>query len=296
MHFDNFSEVFDVHSSSGRMSLSSVSFGAGTEFPGVALVTGAAGSGIGAAVAKAFVNAGCKCLAITDINKEKLERTREELIQLNGDVVVLTAAGDVADERFVNAFVNSVVAETGRIDYAVNCAGILGNNQSSTNTSLPEFDRINDINYRGMWLCSRAELRAMLNQEPLPDPFADPRRPPTRAAIVNIASQLGIVGRPRCTAYSASKAAVIAMTRGDAIDYAEHGIRINCICPGIIDTPMTTSDPRVANMLRASVSIAPMNRMGRPEEVADAALFLCSQKASFIQGTSLVVDGGYVLN
>jgi NAD(P)-dependent dehydrogenase (short-subunit alcohol dehydrogenase family) len=86
------------------------------------------------------------------------------------------------------------------------------------------------------------------------------------------------------------------MTRGDAIDYAEHGIRINCVCPGIIDTPMTTSDPRVANMLRASVSIAPMNRMGRPEEVADAALFLCSNKASFIQGTSLVVDGGYVLN
>jgi NAD(P)-dependent dehydrogenase (short-subunit alcohol dehydrogenase family) len=164
-----------------------------------------------------------------------------------------------------------------------------------------------------MWLCARAELRAMLNQEPLPDVFADPRRPTTRAAIVNIASQLGIVGRPRCSkiqtltynintlltmtaAYSASKAAVIAMTRGDAIDYAEHGIRINCICPGIIDTPMTTSDPRVANMLRASVSIAPMNRMGRPEEVADAALFLCSQKASFIQGTSLVVDGGYVLN
>jgi NAD(P)-dependent dehydrogenase (short-subunit alcohol dehydrogenase family) len=140
--------------------------------------------------------------------------------------VVLTAAGDVADERFVNAFINSVVAETGRIDYAVrcriftlshtryrtiayfahqvNCAGILGNNQSSTNTSLPEFDRINDINYRGMWLCARAELRAMLNQEPLPDPFADPRRPPTRAAIVNIASQLGIVGRPRCSKFISS--------------------------------------------------------------------------------------------
>lgn len=86
------------------------------------------------------------------------------------------------------------------------------------------------------------------------------------------------------------------MTRGDAIDYAEHGIRINCICPGIIDTPMTNSDPRVASMLQASVEIAPMKRMGRPEEVADCALFLCSQKASFIQGTSLVVDGGYVLN
>ena len=86
-----------------------------------------------------------------------------------------------------------------RASLQVNCAGILGNNQSSTNTSLPEFDRINDINYRGMWLCSRAELRAMLNQEPLPDPYADPKRPPTKAAIVNIASQLGIVGRPRAS-------------------------------------------------------------------------------------------------
>ncbi|TLD29876.1 putative short-chain dehydrogenase reductase family protein [Venturia nashicola] len=277
------------------MSLSSVTLGNGNEFPGVALVTGAAGSGIGAAVAKAFASNGCRCIAITDINASKLEQTREEIAAINADVVVLTAAGDIADERFVNAFINSVISETGRIDY-VNCAGILGNNQSSTNTSLPEFDRINDINYRGCWLSSRAELRAMLKQQPLPDPFGDARRPPARGAIVNIASQLGIVGRPRCTAYSASKAAVMAMTRGDAIDYAEYGIRVNSICPGIIDTPMTNTDPRVASMLQASVEIAPMKRMGRPEEVADCALFLCSRKASFIQGTSLVVDGGYVLN
>lgn len=88
----------------------------------------------------------------------------------------------------------------------------------------------------------------------------------------------------------------MAMTRGDAIDYSEHGIRVNSICPGIIDTPMTNSDPRVASMLQASIEIAPMKRMGRPEEVADCALFLCSQKASFIQGANLVVDGGYIIN
>lgn len=97
-------------------------------------------------------------------------------------------------------------------------------------------------------------------------------------------------------AYSASKAAVIAMTRGDAIDYAKHGIRVNCICPGIIETPMTTFDARVKQMLTEAADIAPMKRMGRPEEVADCAIFLCSPKASFVQGASLVVDGGYTIN
>lgn len=86
------------------------------------------------------------------------------------------------------------------------------------------------------------------------------------------------------------------MTRGDAIDYAQHGIRVNCICPGVIDTPMTTSDARVKEMLKEAVEIAPMKRMGRPEEVADCAIFLCSSKASFVQGASLVVDGGYIIN
>ncbi len=86
------------------------------------------------------------------------------------------------------------------------------------------------------------------------------------------------------------------MTRGDAIDYAEHGIRVNCICPVIIDTPMTTSDPRVKQMVKEVADIAPMKRMGRPEEVADCAIFLCSHKASFVQGASMVVDGGYTIN
>jgi len=88
----------------------------------------------------------------------------------------------------------------------------------------------------------------------------------------------------------------MAMTRGDAIDYSQHGIRVNCICPGVIDTPMTTSNDRVKDMLQQAIEIAPMKRMGRPEEVADCAMFLCSHKASFVQGASLVVDGGYIIN
>ncbi|KAK3081583.1 hypothetical protein LTS18_005145 [Coniosporium uncinatum] len=265
-----------------------------SSFSGVALVTGAAGTGIGAAVALAFAEAGCQRIAITDVNEELLDQTKSKIKSTASDLEVLAVAGDISSSDFAETFVNKVVSSFGRIDYAVNCAGIMGNNQISTETSLDDFDKINNVNYRGCWLSSRAELSAMMKQDPLPN--QDSRRPPQRGSIVNIASQLGIVGRPACSAYSASKAAVIAMTRGDAIDYSEHHIRVNCICPGIIDTPMTTSTEERKQLLKPAIDIAPMRRMGLPQEVADCALFLCSSKASFVQGAALVVDGGYVIN
>ncbi|KAL4896035.1 hypothetical protein BDV59DRAFT_171871 [Aspergillus ambiguus] len=134
----------------------------------------------------------------------------------------------------------------------------------------------------------------MLHQDPLPS--HDPNRSPQRGAIVNIASQLGIVGRPAAPSYCGSKAAVIALTRSDAIDYSEDGIRVNCVCPGVIETPMTTYNEEVRERLRPAIDIAPMRRMGKPEEVADTVLFLCSTFASFVQGHALVVDGGYIIN
>lgn len=170
----------------------------------------------------------------------------------------------------------------------------MGSNQISTEMPADAFDKINNVNYRGCWLSSRAQLRAMVGQEPLPN--HDPSRPPQRGSIVNIASQLGIVGRPAGTAYSASKAAVMAMTRGDAIDYSSKGIRINAICPGIIDTPMTNSTAEIRAVIAPAAGITPLKRMGLPAEVADCALFLCSTKASFVQGSSMVVDGGYIIN
>lgn len=188
----------------------------------------------------------------------------------------------------------AAVQSFGRLDYAVNCAGIIGDNKISTESSLEAFDKLNDVNYRGCWLCSRAELKAMLDQDPLPS--HDPRRPPQRGSIVNIASQLGIVGRPAGAIYSASKAAVMAMTRGDAIDYSSKNIRVNSICPGLIETPMTTGTEEMLKIIEPAVKRAPVQRMGKPEEVADCALFLSSTKASFVQGSSMVVDGGYVVN
>ncbi|RAK80907.1 SDR family NAD(P)-dependent oxidoreductase [Aspergillus fijiensis CBS 313.89] len=268
-------------------------------FPGVAVITGAGGTGIGAAVAKSFAAAGCARIAITDLNPSSLNDTQEAILATSPNVRLLAQAGDISNENFVESFIGAVVSEFGRLDYAVNCAGVLGEALRSTETSPEIFDRITNINYRGSWLCSRAELRQMIAQDPLPgqdDPAAAAAREGPRGAVVNIASQLGIVGRPGAPAYCASKAAIIAMTRSDAIDYAQEGIRVNCVCPGVIETPMTTTSEEVRERLRPAVDIAPMKRMGKPEEVADAVLFLCSTFASFVQGHALVVDGGYIIN
>ncbi|KAK6077833.1 short-chain dehydrogenase reductase [Seiridium cupressi] len=258
--------------------------------PGVAFITGAGGTGIGAAVARGLARSGCSRIAITDINKKTLQTTKDVILDINPKAQVTAREGDISDESFVSAFVEDVAKTHSRIDYAVNCAGILTESLRSTETPVSIFDAITSINYRGTWLSSRAALAQMLKQKPLPENSG------ARGAIVNIASQLGIVARPGAAAYCASKAAIINMTRSDAIDYSQDGIRVNCVCPGVIETPMTTSSEDMKEMLKPAIDIAPMRRMGTPEEVANAVLFLCSPEASFIQGHALVVDGGYTIN
>ncbi|KAK4944392.1 hypothetical protein LTR10_016278 [Elasticomyces elasticus] len=231
-----------------------------TLFSGVAIITGAAGSGIGAATAAAFAEAGCKRIAITDRNAELLSKTHLSITDKWSAVEIYSEAGDISQEDFVTRFMANVVEKFGRVDYAVNCAGVLGQSKRSHEMDTAEFDRVNKINYRGCWLSSRAELRQMLKQDPMSD---DTGRAPQRGAIVNIASQLGIVGRPTAR---------------------------------VIETPMTTSDQFTRDRLAPAINIAPMGRMGKPQEIADSALFLCSNRASFIQGHALVVDGGYIIN
>lgn len=150
--------------------------------------------GIGAAVARAFAAAGCEKIALTDVNESTLEQTRQELATTHPKTLLLAQAGNVADDQFAESFIGKVVQSFGRLDYAVNCAGVLGLPQRSGETSLAEFDRVNNINYRGCWLSSRAQLKQMVEQNPLPS--HDPSRPSQRGAVVNIASQLGIVSRP----------------------------------------------------------------------------------------------------
>ncbi|KAI1139485.1 NAD(P)-binding protein [Hypoxylon sp. FL0543] len=260
------------------------------KLPGVAFITGAAGTGIGAAVARGFARSGCAKLAITDIQAKQLAQTRDAILSINPDAQVLAREGDVTSEAFVTSFAAEVVKKFSRVDYAVNCAGILGASLRTHETPLAEFERVASVNWKGTWLASRAALAQMVEQEPLEEHRGQ------RGAVVNIASQLGIVGRPTAAPYCGSKAAIINMTRSDAIDYSRDGIRVNCVCPGVIETPMTTGSPEVTERLRPAVDIAPMRRMGTPEEVADAVLFLCSSQASFIQGHALVVDGGYTIN
>ncbi|EFX04729.1 short chain dehydrogenase reductase [Grosmannia clavigera kw1407] len=258
--------------------------------PGVALISGAGGTGIGAAVSRAFAAAGCSRFAITDLDAASLQATGAVIRKISPGAAVFAADGDVSDEAFVSSFVGDVVRRFSRIDYSVHCAGILGASLRSHETPTSAFDRINNVNYKGTWLFSRASLGQMVQQKPLDS------HPKQCGAIVNIASQLGIVARPGAAPYCASKAAIINMTKADAIDYSLDGIRVNCVCPGVIATPMTTGSTEVEERLRPAVSIAPMQRMGTPEEVADAVLFLCSAQASFIQGHALVVDGGYTIN
>ncbi|KAH6639010.1 short-chain dehydrogenase/reductase-like protein SDR, partial [Boeremia exigua] len=261
------------------------------KLPGVAIITGAGGTGIGAAVAKGFARSGSTKIAITDINPDTLRQTKDAILSIDSSIQVFDKAGDIADEGFVNSFTDEVASKFSRLDYAVNCAGVLGGKPvKAVDMTMDAFDRLNNINYRGSWLSSRAQLRNMLNQGPLSE------QPGQRGSIVNIASQLGIVSRPGAAAYCASKAAIINMTRANAIDYSDDDIRVNCVCPGVIETPMTTTSPEMVEALKPAINIAPMKRMGTPDEVANAVLFLCSTDASFIQGHALVVDGGYTIN
>ncbi|OSS46777.1 hypothetical protein B5807_09048 [Epicoccum nigrum] len=258
---------------------------------GVAVITGAGGTGIGAAVAKGFARSGCTKIAITDIDRDTLKQTKDAILSIDPSIKVFDQVGDVADEVFVDSFTDEVTSKFSRLDYAVNCAGVLGGKPvKQVEMTMDAFDRLNNINYRGSWLSSRAQLRNMLKQEPLSE------QPGQRGSIVNIASQLGIVARPGAAAYCASKSAIINMTRANAIDYSDDGIRVNCVCPGVIETPMTTTSPEMVEALKPAINIAPMKRMGTPDEVANAVLFLCSTQASFIQGHALVVDGGYTIN
>ncbi|KAF6809322.1 short-chain dehydrogenase reductase [Colletotrichum sojae] len=259
-------------------------------FPGVVLITGAGGTGIGAAVARGFVQSGCSRIAITDLNEKSLASTRDAVFEINPKAEVFGRTGDISDEGFVNSLVAEVVKEFSRIDYLVSCAGILGESLRSHETSTAAFDLITNVNYKGSWLVSRAVLGQMLKQDPLEEHRGQ------RGSVVNIASQLGVVARPAAAPYCASKAAIINMTRSDAIDYSQDGIRVNCVCPGVIATPMTTASEELVQRLKPAVDIAPMKRMGLPEEVANAVLFLSSSQASFVQGHALVVDGGYTIN
>ncbi|KAL3458729.1 short chain dehydrogenase/ reductase [Aspergillus heterothallicus] len=261
-----------------------------TYMQGVALITGAA-SGIGRATAHTFVQEGCTRLILGDVNYAGLEAVAAELRTRNPAVRTVLYSVDVSAEDQVEAFVAAGVREFGAIHYAVNNAGITSNPRVRTH-ELPTgaWDRVLDVNLRGAWLCQRAELRQMIGQgEELENRTGAPAQ---RGAIVNISSIFGVMSHPTVGSYSAAKAGILGMTRTDALAYAADGIRVNSVLPGLIKTPLVEESIRRGANYEQLVDTIPVKRWGRPEEIAEAVVFLAGEKASLINGVSLLVDGG----
>ena len=227
----------------------------------VALVTGA-GSGIGLAAARAFAEAGAS-VVLADINTNAVETVTAELTSTGHRAIGVTC--DVADEEQAAAMIERAVATYGRLDMAFNNAGIVGFTGDLADESADSFDRVTAINLRGVWACMKYELRQMRAQG--------------SGAIVNCSSLGGLVGQAGRATYHASKHAVIGLTKSAAMDYAPLGIRVNAVCPGVIDTPM--SSDMIENQpeaMREIIRDQPIGRPGRPDEVAAAALWLCSSR------------------
>ena len=249
-----------------------------SQFEGkVALVTGGT-AGIGRATALAFVREGAK-VALAGRHIQEGEETVHLITQQGGDALFVQT--DVSKTSDVEHLIQAVVTTYGRLDYAVNSAGTEGAIGPITTLSEDGWERTIAINLKGTWLSLKAEVAAM---------------PKQGGAIVNIASALGMVGIPGLTIYAASKSGVIGITKAAAIEYAKAGIRVNVVSPGGIDTEMLDrffgGNQEVKHQQGGMI---PLGRIGQPEEVAAAVIWLCSNAASFVTGHNLVVDGGYIV-
>lgn len=239
----------------------------------VAFVTGA-GSGIGRATARLFAARGY-ATALVDLNEDGGRETEAAIRAAGGEATFI--AGNVADDGSVAQAVGQAVATYGGLDAAFNAAGIDGEvGRMTADCSMENWRRVIDVNLTGMWHCLRHQIPAMLASG--------------SGAIVNCASTAGIRGAAFCGAYSASKHGVVGLTRTASLEYASQGIRINAVCPGMIETPMTQK-PGMGEVIAELVKQSPLRRIGQPEEIGAAVLWLCGDDATFVHGQAIPVDG-----
>lgn len=240
----------------------------------VALVTGASG-GIGLATVRRFAQAGATvvlCARRTELIKEEAER----LTSAGFKALALTV--DVTKVNEVSAMVADTVKHFGRLDYAVNNAGVINERKPAHEIPEEEWNQLISVNLTSVWLCMKYELAQMVQQG--------------SGAIVNLSSTAGLRAAPLLAAYNASKYGVVGLTKCTGVEYASQGIRVNAVCPGWVETPMTAefgSDPERRKMMVAS---EPIGRTAQPEEIAETIFWLCSDAASFITGDAIAVDGG----
>jgi NAD(P)-dependent dehydrogenase (short-subunit alcohol dehydrogenase family) len=240
----------------------------------VVIVTGAS-SGIGRATALAFAQEGAKVI-VSDIKEEEGLAFVEEIKKAKGEAFFIKC--DVSSEEQVKNLIDKTIEKYGRLDCAYNNAGVEGSPSTTVECSTENWDKTININLRGVWLCMKYEIPAMLK-------FG-------KGSIVNCSSVAGLVGFETIPAYVASKHGVIGLTETAALEFAKKNIRVNAVCPGVIHTPMLERFTRGDENAMAAQD--PMGRVGRPEEIADSVLWLCSDKSSYVTGQSIAVDGGWV--
>ena len=241
----------------------------------VALVTGGS-SGIGRATALAFAKKGAKVIVVDRIeNSEIVDLIRE----LGSEALFIKC--DVSKTAEVKAMVDKTIETFGRLDYAFNNAGIEGNSAPTQDCTEENWDKTIGINLKGIWLCMKYEIPELLKQG--------------KGVIVNCSSVAGLVGFSGLPAYVASKHGVIGLTKTAALECAKLGIRINAVCPGVIQTPMMDRlTGKKSEAIKQFTELEPMGRFGIPEEIANAVIWMCTDEASFVTGHAMAVDGGFI--
>jgi NAD(P)-dependent dehydrogenase (short-subunit alcohol dehydrogenase family) len=241
----------------------------------VTIVTGGS-TGIGHAAALRFAEEGSQ-VVLADVNTEDGLATVDEIEEMGGEATFVET--DVSDPADVENMVETAVDTYGGLDFAFNNAGVEGDDSVASEQTLDNWEQVIDVNLKGVFLGMRAEIPAMLESG--------------GGAIVNTASIAGVVGFPELSPYVASKHGVIGLTKTAALEYSGEGVRVNAVCPGVIDTPMVERSSEDMESVDQAIAATPLGRLGAPNEIGDAAVWLCSEESSFVTGEAMVIDGGY---